>query len=405
MEFFYRARDRSGGLRAGRLSAADRAAALDRLRQMDLTVVALNEAQAGRISLNTEISLGGPRRVPDRDLANYCAQLSSLLEAGVPVLPALTVLARQFERRLLGRVLNSVIASIEAGNSLSHALKEQERHLPQSLIYITSVAEASGSLDASYALLARHYEQEDNFAAKIRSALTYPAVVLTVALGVILFMVTVVLPTYGQLFAQMGADLPPSTRALMTFGGAARRYWYLAPLVVLLPTWLVRLLFRRPEVEAAWQRLLLRLPVVGSLVYKREMSSLCRTLGTMARAGVPLLSALMTVRESIRNAPLQEALTAVQEEVRRGYTFGQALQRQPLFDRASVEIISLGETAGKLDAMLFRVAELTEKDVARLLDQFTKILEPVLTVLLGGIVVSIIVPMILPMFDIIGKVR
>lgn len=405
MEFSYRARDRSGGLREGRLSAADRAAALDRLRQMDLMVVALNEAQTGRFSLDTEISLGGSGRVSDRDLANFCAQLSSLLEAGVPVLQSLSVLSRQFERKLLGRVLNAVIASIEAGNSLSHALKEQEQFLPQSLIYITTVAEASGSLDASYALLARHYEQEDNFAGKIKSALTYPAVVLTVALGVILFMVTVVLPTYGQLFSQMGADLPPSTRTLMAFGGAVQRYWYLVPVALFLPVWLVRLLFRRREVLSAWQRLLLRLPVVGSIVHKREMSSLCRTLGTMVRAGVPLLSALMTVRESIRNAPLQEALTAVQEEVRRGQTFGQALQRQPIFDRASVEIISLGESAGKLDTMLFRVAELTEKDVDRLLDQFTKLLEPMLTVLLGGIVVSIILPMILPMFEIIGKVR
>lgn len=405
MQFSYRARDRSGRLREGRMSAADRAAALERLRQMDLIVVALNSAEERRFGLNTEISLGGPGKVPDRDLANFCAQFSSLLEAGVPVLQALSVLSRQFERRLLGRVLSSVSASIEAGSSLSQALRELERFLPSSLIYITTVAEASGSLDASYELLARHYEQEDNFTGKIKSALTYPAVVLTVALGVILFMVTVVLPTYGQLFAQMGAELPSSTRALMAFGNAVKRYWYLGPVVVLLPVWLVRLLFRPPAVSRAWQRFLLRLPVVGSIVYKREMSSLCRTLGTMVRAGVPLLSALMTVRESLRNAPFQEALTSVQEEVRRGQTFGQALQRQPLFDRASVEIISLGETAGKMDTMLFRVAEITEKDVDRLLDQFTKILEPMITVLLGGIVVAIIVPMIVPMFDIIGKVK
>ena len=405
MDFGYRARDRAGRLREGRVSAADRAAALERLRQMDLFVVALYELRTGRFSLGTEISLGGPKKVPVRDLANFCAQLSSLLEAGIPVLQALNVLAGQFERQLLGRVLRSVIESIEGGSSLSQALREQERYLPQSLLFITSVAEASGSLDSSYALLAQHYEQEDNFAAKIKSALTYPAVVLTVALCVILFMVTVVLPTYGQLFAQMGAEFPTPTRVLMRFGEAIKQYWYLMPMAVLLPVWLIRLLFRQRAVEAAWQRLLLRLPFVGPIVYKREMSSLCRTLGTMSRAGVPLLTALMTLRESIHSAPLREALTAVQEEVRRGYSFGQALKRQPVFDRASVEIISLGETAGKLDTMLFRVAELAEKDVSRLLDQFTKILEPMLTVVLGGIVVSIIVPMILPMFDLIGKVR
>jgi len=405
MEFAYRARDRSGHLREGTLSAADRAAALDRLRRMDLFVVALDERKTGRFSLEAELSLGGPRKVPVRDLANFCGQLSGLLKAGVPVLQALDVLAGQFERQPLGKVLRSVIASVEGGNSLSQAMREQEHYLPSSLIFITAVAETSGSLDSSYALLAQHYEQEDNFAARIRSALTYPAVVLTVALCVILFMVTVVLPTYGSLFAQMGAEFPTSTRILMRFGEAVRQFWYLAPLVVLLPVWLIRLLFRQRAVEAAWQRLLLRLPFVGPIVYKREMSSLCRTLGTMSRAGVPLLSALVTLRESIHSAPLKEALTAVQEEVRRGYSFGQALKRQPVFDRSSVEIISLGEAAGKLDTMLFRVAELTEKDVNRLLDQFAKILEPMLTVVLGGIVVSIIVPMILPMFDLIGRVN
>lgn len=405
MEFRYRARDRSGRVREGSLEAPDRTAALERVRQMDLMVVELKQAGTGRVHLGAEISLGGPRRVPNRDLANYCAQFSSLVGAGVPVLQALSVLARQFEKRLLGRVLYRVIESIQAGHSLSQAMKEQAHHLPPSLIFITAVAETSGSLDASYSLLALQYEQEDNFTGKIKSALTYPSVVLGVALGVILFMVTVVLPTYGQLFAQMGAELPPSTQLLMAFGEGVKRYWYLVPVALILAVWLVRFLFSRPPVRAAWQRFLLRLPAVGPIVYKREMASLCRTLGTMSRAGVPLLSALTTVRESMHNRPFQEALTAVQTDVRRGDTFGQALQRQALFDRNSVEIISLGEGAGNLDAMLFRVADLAEKDVNKLLDQFTKLLEPMLTVLLGAIVVSIILPMILPMFDIIGKVR
>ncbi len=372
---------------------------------MDLFVVDLRAAKSGGLDLSADISIGGPKRVSSRDLALFCGQFSSLLGAGVPVLQALNVLARQFRKSPLARVLSGVTHSIESGNSLSQAMREFSQVLPPSLIYITAVAEVSGNLDTSYSLLALHFEQEDNFLRKVKSAFTYPAVVLFVAFCVIMFMITVVLPTYGKLFGQMGADLPGSTQFLMALGGFIKAYWYLLPWPVVGLIWGLRHLFRVPSVKGAWQRFLLRVPIFGPLAYKRELTRLCRTLGTMTRSGVPLLAALMTVREAMDHQPLQAALDAIQEDVRRGDTFGQALERQPVFDRITAEIIGLGETAGNMDAMLFRVADLAEKDVNTLLDRMTQLLEPALTVLLGGIVVSIILPMILPMFDIIGKVR
>lgn len=405
MNFRYKARDRSGALREGRLEAADQTEALALLQQMDLFVVDIGQAGNLRLNLSADISLGGPRKVSSRDLAVFCGQFASLVGAGVPVLQALTVLSRQFKKSPLARVLTSVIHAIEGGNSLSQAMREHSRVLPPSLIYITAVAEVTGNLDVSYALLASHFEQEDNFMRKVKSAFTYPAVVLTVALVVIMFMVTVVLPTYGKLFAQMGAQMPASTRFLMALGDGIKQYWYLVPWPPLLLAWGVRALFRRPKLKAGWQRFTMRIPIFGPLAYKRELARLCRTLGTMTRSGVPLLAALLTVQEAMDHQPLRAALEAIQEDVRQGDTFGQALERQPTFDRISVEIIGLGEAAGNLDAMLFRVADLAEKDVNTLLEQLTQLLEPALTVVLGGIVVSIILPMLLPMFDILSKIR
>ncbi|MFZ5817983.1 MAG: type II secretion system F family protein [Bacillota bacterium] len=405
MTFRYKARDRSGALREGKLEASGRAEALAILQQMELFVVDLKASGGPGLNLTTEIQLGGPRKVSSRDLAVFCGQFSSLLSAGVPVLQGLSVLSRQFKKSPLSRVLEGVIHSIQGGASISQAMREFAGQLPPALIYITSVAEVSGNLDTSYALLAAHFEQEDSFLRKVRSAFTYPIVVLSVALLVIMFMVTVVLPTYGKLFTQMGAELPDSTQFLMALGQGIRRYWYLLPWPVLGLVWGLRSLLRRPPVRAGWQRFLMRVPIFGSLVYRRELARLCRTLGTMTRSGVPLLAALLTAREAMDHRPLQEALDAIQEDVRRGDTFGQALERQPIFDRISVEIISLGEAAGNLDAMLFRVADLAEKDVNTLVDRLTQLMEPALTVTLGAIVVSIILPMLLPMFDIISKVR
>jgi|GEM_PF-846018 len=405
MNFRYKARDRSGAIKEGKLEAADRAQALTTLQQMDLFVVDLRAGTVGGIDLTADISIGGPKKVNSRDLALFCAQFASLVGAGVPVLQSLNVLARQFKKGPLGKVLVGVVHSIEAGNSLSQAMREFAAVLPPSLIYITAVAEVSGNLDTSYALLATHFEQEDNFLRKVKSAFTYPGVVLFVAFGVIIFMITVVLPTYGDLFGQMGATLPSSTRFLMSLGSFMKRFWYLIPVVFIGLFMGLRSLFRTPKMRGVWQQVLMRVPIFGPLAYKRELTRLCRTLGTMTRSGVPLLAALMTVREAMDHQPLQRALDAIAEDIRGGDTFGQALERQPVFDRISAEIIGLGETAGNLDAMLFRVAEMAEKDVNTLLDRMTQLLEPALTVVLGGIVVSILIPMILPMFDIIGQVK
>ncbi|MFZ5825200.1 MAG: type II secretion system F family protein [Bacillota bacterium] len=405
MKFRYRARDRSGALREGKLEAASREDALALLQQMDLFVISVEEGGGFTLDLRADISLGGPRKVSSRDLAVFCGQFASLLGAGVPVIQGLTVLSRQFKKSPLSRVLVGVIQSIESGNSLSQAMRQYEQVLPPSLIYITAVAEVSGNLDTSYALLASHFEQEDNFLRKVKSAFTYPAVVLTVALVVIMFMVTVVLPTYGKLFTQMGAEMPASTRFLMAVGGGIKSYWYLVPWPPLLLVWGLRALFRAPKWKAGWQWFMMRVPIFGPLAYKREMARLCRTLGTMTRSGVPLLAALLTVREALDHEPLRRALDGIGEDVRRGDTFGQAMERQPVFDRISVEIIGLGEAAGNLDAMLFRVADLAEKDVNTLLERLTQLMEPALTVLLGGIVVAIILPMLLPMFDILSKIR
>lgn len=405
MHFRYKARERSGSLKEGRLEAADQSEALAILQQMDLLVVDLRPAGKFAIDLNAEIQLSGPKRITSRDLALFCGQFSSLLNAGVPALQGLTVLARQFKKSPLSKVLEGVVHAIEGGSSLSQAMREYARQLPSAMIYITAVAEVSGNLDSSYALLAAHFEQEDTFGRKVKSAFTYPTVVLTVALGVILFMVTGVLPTYGQLFSQMGADMPASTRFLMAVGETTIRFWYLVPWPPLALVLGLRALARRPRARAKLQLWQLRVPIFGPLVYKRELARLCRTLGTMTRSGVPLLPALVTVQEAMDHEPLRQALAAIQEDVRRGDTFGQALERQAIFDRITTEIIGLGEAAGNMDAMLFRVADLAEKDVNSLLDRLGQVLEPALTVVLGIIVVSIIVPMLLPMFDILGKVR
>jgi type IV pilus assembly protein PilC len=404
MKFRYTGRDRTGQPRTGVIDAADRSGALATLQQDGLLVTDLQTSRA--IDLRMEINLSlSARKVTASDLALFCDQLSTLLGAGVPILQSLRVLGDQFRSKKLGRIITDIIAGIEGGDSLSQAMRRHGGHLPSTMLYITSVAEVSGRLDEAYALLARQFEEEEKLTRKIRSAMTYPIAVLVVALGVVAFMLAFVLPSYGSMYTEMGATMPALSRVLMGVGAFLRSDWYLLP-PLLAGLWSGgRRLLRVERVREGVSSLLRRMPLIGPLREKRELSRFCRTLGTMARSGVPLMAALLTVGDATEAGPMKRAVAGIGERVAEGETFGEAMRAQAVFDRISVEMIALGEQAGTLETMLFKVADVAEKDVSLLLERLTALLEPMMTLLVGGLVVMIIVPMILPMFDILGQVK
>ncbi|MDF2629357.1 MAG: Type secretion system domain protein [Symbiobacteriaceae bacterium] len=404
MKFRYRGRDSAGLPKTGVVEAADRGGALAALQQGGLVVTDL---QAGTgIDLKMEIRFNlGARKVTAGDLGLFCDQLATLLGAGVPILQSLRVLAGQFQGKKLGLILPEIIASIESGDSLSQAMRQQREHLPATMIYITSVAEVSGRLDEAYALLARQFDEEEKLARKVRSAMTYPVAVLVIAVLVVGFMLAFVLPSYGNMYTEMGATMPTISRVLMGMGTFLRSQWYLLPPVAAGVWFGVRRLLRIEAVRERLGAFMGRLPLLGPLRAKRELSRFCRTLGTMNRSGVPLMAALLTAGDAMEDGAMKRAVSDIGQRLAEGDTFGEAMRAQPAFDRISVEMIALGEEAGTLETMLFKVAEVADKDVNLLLERLTALLEPLMTILVGGLVVMVIVPMILPMFDILGQVK
>lgn len=404
MKFRYRGRDGRGRLQSGVIEAADRGSALTRLQQGGLVVTDLNTSLDINLKMEIDWTLSG-RKVTVADLALFCDQLATLLGAGVPILQSLKVLAGQFQGKKLGRILPEVIAAIEGGDSLSQAMRGQRDHLPAAMLYITSVAEVSGRLDEAYALLARQFDEEEKLARKVRSAMTYPAAVMVIALGVVGFMLTFVLPSYGNMYTEMGATMPAISRWLMGISAFLRADWYLLPPLLAALWFGGRRALQVARVREGVSGLLRRLPLIGPLRERRELSRFCRTLGTMSRSGVPLMAALLTVGDAMEAGHMKRAVADIGQRIADGETFGEAMRAQTVFDRISVEMIALGEQAGTLETMLFKVAEVADKDVNLLLERLTALLEPMMTVLVGGLVVMIIVPMILPMFDILGQVK
>ena len=396
MLFNYKGWDGAGRPTAGSVEAASREEAVGQLTAGGVLIAELKPQV--KISFNMELT--GPSKPNLRELAAFCSQLSLLLASGVAVLQALRVLASQGRKGALGRILGAVANQVEAGSSLSQALWKQRKALPWVLIQVVTVAELSGSLDVGLRLLGRQFEQEDLLRRRVRSAMTYPVVVVVAAIAVVSFMVTFVVPRYAGLFSQLDAQLPASTLAVLRLSDFIRNQWYLLIVFIIAMIGGVWVLFRFESVRYQWSRLTLRLPVAGDILLKRELARLTRTLATLMHAGVPILNALEVVEGATSNLWLASKLRVVMEEVRVGGALAGALRRHNLLPGMFMEMVAVGEVIGDVDGMLNRVGDTCESDVNLIVDRLTSILEPVLVIVLGAAVVSIIIPIILPMFDI-----
>ncbi len=396
MQFNYKGWDGAGRPIAGTVEAASREEAVGQLAAGGVLIAELKP----QLKINWNVELTGPTKPNLRELAAFCSQLSMLLGSGVAVLQALRVLASQGRRGALGRILTSAANDVETGASLSQALYKQRKLLPWVLIQVVTVAELSGSLDMGLRLLGRQFEQEDFLRRRVRSAMTYPVVVLAAALAVVSFMVTFVVPRYAGLFSQLDAQLPASTLFVLGLSDFVRNQWYLLLLYVFMLAGGIWVLFRFESVRFRWSWVLLKLPVLGEILLKRELARLTRTLATLMNAGVPILNALEVVEGATGSLWLASRLRLIIEDVRVGGALANALKRHRLLPGMFQEMVSVGEVIGDVDGMLNRVGDTCESDVNLIVDRLTSILEPVLVVVLGAAVVSVIVPIILPMFEI-----
>lgn len=403
--FWYRGRDARGREVAGSLRAPDRAAAIDRLQRDGLLVSAIGEAKARPGLKLSGIAL--PRfqtKMKPGDLASFCVQLASLTTAGVPLIQALELVGTQFQGEKLGEVIQAVMEAVKSGQSMSEAMKAHAGLLPSSLIHVTSVAEQTGRLEQGYTMLAKQYEQEERFHSKIRGAMIYPMVVMAVALVTVLFVLIFVLPRYAALFQQMGAKLPGPTLALLGLSGFLSQWWPVLATLLAGTFLLVRRGLKRPWFRERLQQAMVSIPVVGRLLLQRELVSLSRTLGTMLSSGVPILAALSQAESAVGLIRLSRAVGEVREAIHHGESLTGALRSRPVFDRTGVEMISIGEHSGRLDEMLLSLADLMEVRANATLERTTVLIEPALTLFLGLVVLSIIIPVLLPMFDIFSQI-
>jgi len=405
LAFDYRGRDGAGKLVKGRLDAASEGAVVQRLRVMGVSPIAITEAKPGT-GLQTEIKIPGfEKGIGLKDLAIMSRQASTMLASGLSLLRALTILADQTENKKLKDILGKVRAEVEQGVSLSDAVAKYPVDFPPIMINMIRAGETGGFLDKAMDSIATNFEKEHKLRSTIRSAMTYPVVVLAMSLIAVVVMLVFIVPIFQNMFSSLGGQLPLPTMMLVYASHAM--VWVgpiLAVAIALGAVW-YRANKNTDRVRGVLDPIRLRLPVFGALNKKIVIARFARNFSNMIGAGVPILQALKIVGEVSNNFVVQKALDRVAESVRKGESIAVPITREKVFPDMVSQMIAVGEDAGSLEMMLERIAEFYDAEVQSTTEALTSLIEPLLIAFLGVVVGGMIVALYLPIFQITSLIH
>src|SRR2546422_1566473 len=396
--FTYRAADRRGQTIDGVMEAIDAPAVAEQLRKSSYFPIKV-APQSERTSL---FSLGGASsRVRQRDLLAMTQMLATLFEAGLPLDRALAILEELAPSARVRTIVSDLLRSVRGGSSLSEAMAKHHPR-PFSRLYINMVraGEKGGVLEISLRRLAEFLEARAAFNEAVVSALAYPAVILTVGTGAIIFLMTFVIPRFAVIFKDLGQAIPLPTQILLELSCAVPDSWWVGLLGGLAIVLAWRVWTSSAEGRLSWDQVILRLPLVGQLTLKVETARFTRTLGTMLKSGVPVLGAMAVVGDMMSNQAIGGAVTRLAEGVKRGGTIAAGMKEHTTFPALAVHMVRVGEETGRLEEMLLKVAETFETDVRTELKRVLGLLEPAMILGMGVLVAFIVVAMLLAIFSI-----
>ncbi|PCN48502.1 pilus assembly protein PilC [Curtobacterium sp. 'Ferrero'] len=405
LAFDYRGRDGSGKLVKGRLDAASEGAVVQRLRGMGVSPIAITEAKPGT-GLQTEIKIPGfEKGVGLKDLAIMSRQASTMLASGLSLLRALSILADQTDNKKLKEILGKVRDDVERGVSFSDAVAKYPVDFPPIMINMIRAGETGGFLDQAMDSIATNFEKEHKLRSTIKSAMTYPVVVLCMSLAAVVIMLVFIVPIFQNMFASLGGQLPLPTQILVGLSHAMR---WVGPIlaVAVIVGWLwYRANKNTDRFRSFRDPLLMRLPVFGPLTKKIVIARFARNFSNMIGAGVPILQALQIVGDVSNNFVVKKALERVGESVRKGESIAAPLGEEKVFPSMVSQMIAVGEDAGSLEVMLDKIAIFYDAEVESITESLTALIEPLLIAFLGVVVGGMIIALYLPIFQITSLVK
>jgi type IV pilus assembly protein PilC len=398
--FLWVAETRRGKRLKGELEAANEQIALSQLKKRNLKVLKIKPKPK---DLFENIPFMKPK-VKSKDIVVFTRQFSTMIDAGLPLVQGLTILAEQTENPTFRGILKQITKDVEGGSTLAEAMKKHPKVFDDLFVNLIAAGEMGGILDTILQRLANFIEKAEELKSKIKGAMTYPAVVVGIALIVIAVILIFVIPVFQDMFSSFGQALPAPTLMVVALSDFVKNnIIYIIPVIIVLIV-----AFRRYRATKGGRKttdtLALKLPIFGDLLKKTAVARFTRTLGTMLASGVPILDSLEIVAKTAGNVVLEEVILDVRSSIAEGQTIAEPLSETDVFPGMVIQMISVGEATGALDTMLAKIADFYDKEVDAAVDALTSMLEPLLMLFLGGAIGGLMVAMYLPIFSMAGAI-
>ncbi len=398
--FRYIAKDKDGKTVNGVMDSANSVALVDALRQKELTIISIEEAKE---KSRASMSIGGDKASAD-DLVVFSRQLATMVDAGIPLVGALDALQDQMEKEGFKNIVRKVRDQVEGGLSLSEALSKQPNVFSPFFINMVKAGESSGDLDEILDRVAIYMEKTIALIRKVKSSLIYPAVVIMMAIAITTFLIIFVVPTFKSIFATIGVELPLPTQILIAISDIMRKWILLVIIAIAAFIFILSRVTKTERGALAWDSMMLKLPVLGVLLRKVAVARFARTLSTLQKSGVSILTALEIVGKTSGNKVIEMAVIQTKMSIKEGESIAQPLAASKVFPPMVTRMISVGEQTGKLEEMLSKIADFYESEVDAAVSGLTSLIEPLIIAFLGIVVGGIVISMFLPIVKLIQVV-
>jgi type IV pilus assembly protein PilC len=392
--FTYTARDAKGQMQQATIEAPNRDEVMNQLRKQKLQVVKVDEGAAPTKKRSGPIKM--------RDIVIFTRQFSTMINAGLPLVQALSILSEQSENPALKDITRQVVFDVESGNTLADALKKHPKAFNDLYVNMVSAGEAGGILDTILLRLAVFIEKNDALVRKVKGAMIYPGVIMSVAGVAISALLFFVIPTFQKMFTEAGIPLPLPTRVVIFLSESLQAYWWAMGLGVFVASRVFKTWHKTPAGTLAVDKLMLKVPVLGDVVQKSAVSRFTRTLGTLISSGVSILEGLEITAKTSGNRVIHDAIMESRSSIAGGDTISAPLKKSKVFPPMVISMINVGEQTGGLDEMLTKIADFYDDEVDAAVSGLMAMMEPIMIVFLGIIVGGMVVAMYLPIFDMVN---
>ncbi|RSD23317.1 type II secretion system F family protein [Mesobacillus subterraneus] len=398
--FKYSGRDRTKK-RSGTITAGSKREALEKLREEGIRTTEIIEVP--ETWLTKDITIGNPVKL--QHLVIYLRQSATLLKAGVSVVESTKILAKQTDSKPLKKALQAIEAELREGVQLSEASSKHSKIFSSMYINMVKAGEAGGNMDETLERLAEHYEKQHNTRQKVIAAISYPAVIAMLAILVVIFLLVSIVPTFVSMFEDFGGELPAITKFVLASSEFMQTYWWLILLLMLAMAVGLASMKKNKQTKYYLDYALLRMPIFGKMMQKAVLARMTRTLSSLFSSSVPILQALSIVENVVENEVVGRVVRESRDALEVGQSMTGPMKAHWAFPPLVTQMIAIGEETGSLDAMLGKVADFYEKEVETSTDQLKSLIEPIMIVILAGLVGTIVTSIMIPMFDIFNHVN